>query len=89
MNSGLLAFVKLALGLAACGDIPYRKDGFAQYPECRAIYDRHDDITSRNKNVTDAGRNSRCWRRSREERNIESADSSAGQRRCLKGGVPS
>jgi len=69
MKAGLLASVMLALGLAACGEIPYRKAGFEQYPECRAIYDRHDDITPGNKNVTDADRGSRCWLRSHEERN--------------------
>src|SRR5712692_1184401 len=69
MKAGLLASVMLALVVAACGEIPYRKAGFEQYPECRAIYDRHDDITPGNKNVTDADRNSRCWLRSHEERN--------------------
>jgi len=68
MKAGLLASVMLALGLAACGEIPYRKAGFEQLPECRAIYDRHDDITPDNKNVADADRSSRCWLRSREER---------------------
>ena len=61
MKAGLLASVMLALVVAACGEIPYRKAGFEQYPECRAIYDRHDDITPDNKNVTDADRSSRCW----------------------------
>jgi hypothetical protein len=69
MKAGLLASVMLALVVAACGEIPYRKAGFEQYPECRAIYDRHDDITPGNKNVTDADRGSRCWLRSHEERN--------------------
>ncbi len=68
MNRSLALSLALVLGLAACGTVPYRTDEFAEYPECRKIYDEKDDISARNRNEPKDVAASRCWLRSREER---------------------
>lgn len=68
MNKSLVFSTVVAVGLAGCGEIPYRKDGFAVNPDCRALYNRIDDISTDNKEISAGDRSSPCWLRAREER---------------------
>ena len=68
MTTRLFLSLALAFGVAACESIPYRADGYAEYPECRKLYEEHDDISGQSGKVDEAVLASRCWLRASEER---------------------
>ena len=70
MDKSPFLAVAMAFCLAGCSNhAPYRTAGYAANPKCQALYERYDDITPENKNVTDADMVDPCWLRAHEERN--------------------
>ncbi len=66
MNKSLVFSAAVVLGLAGCGEIPYRKDGFAANPDCRSLYNRIEDVSDDRNSAQE--KSSPCWLRAREER---------------------
>ena len=69
MTKILIAGIAAVLLLGGCGRIPYRTEGLAERPDCRALYDKYDDITVDNKKVPASVVDDPCWLRAKEERN--------------------
>jgi pimeloyl-ACP methyl ester carboxylesterase len=68
MNRGLVLSCAAALWLAGCGDVPYRTAGYSANPDCQTLYDKYDDVSEMNKDISDEVRRNPCWLRAREER---------------------
>ena len=67
MKAGARVAVFGLILVAGCtADVPYRKMGFSEQPECQAVYERHEDL--RVKNIPEGDLASPCWLRAREER---------------------
>jgi hypothetical protein len=56
------------MGLVACTIGEHRIAGFVNRPECKRLYDEHDDIAAGNSRVSERTRADPCWLRATEER---------------------